>query len=178
MQQTASCISVSFDDDAVADFFEDQVDAGRRPEQFARIWLHTHPGSSPTPSLIDEATFSRVFGQCDWAMMFILAREGKTFARLRFNVGPGSEAVVPVEIEFSQPFDGSDHLTWLQEYEGNIQAESVPLAPVEIGFKQPAWNDPTTDPTVEQEDLKRFALTQNMSPDDIDRLFDESEVFL
>ena len=39
--QKVSMASVSFDDDAVADFFESQVDAGRRPEQFGRVWLHT-----------------------------------------------------------------------------------------------------------------------------------------
>ena len=57
VKQKVSIVSVSFDDLAVADFFEDQVDAGRKPEQFGRIWLHTHPGNSPTPSLVDEDTF-------------------------------------------------------------------------------------------------------------------------
>ena len=57
VKQMVSCVSVSFDDEAVADFFEAQVDAGRRPEQFARAWCHTHPGESPTPSGTDEETF-------------------------------------------------------------------------------------------------------------------------
>ena len=46
--------SVSFDDEAVADLFDTQVDAGRKPEQFARVWLHSHPGDSPRPSNTDE----------------------------------------------------------------------------------------------------------------------------
>ena len=37
MQQTCTAVSVAFDDTAVAEFFEEQVDLGRRPEQFARI---------------------------------------------------------------------------------------------------------------------------------------------
>src|SRR5690242_14104510 len=70
--QICAVVSVKFDDLAVADFFDEQVDEGRRPEQFARIWVHTHPGDSPQPSGVDEQTFARCFGQSDWAVMFIL----------------------------------------------------------------------------------------------------------
>ena len=85
--------SVAFDDEAVADFFDHQVDAGRKPEQFARIWLHSHPGDSPQPSTVDEETFERVFGRCQWAVMFVVGRSGKTYARLRFSVGPGARGL-------------------------------------------------------------------------------------
>src|SRR3954462_6782709 len=51
--QTCTWIHVEFDDEAVANFFDDQVDAGRRPECFGRLWLHTHPGNSPEPSGTD-----------------------------------------------------------------------------------------------------------------------------
>jgi proteasome lid subunit RPN8/RPN11 len=64
VKQEVTGISVKFDDIAVADFFDSQVDLGRKPEQFARIWLHSHPGDSPEPSMIDEETFARVFGSC------------------------------------------------------------------------------------------------------------------
>ena len=81
--------------DSVADFFDRQIDLGRRPEQFARIWVHTHPGKSPEPSGTDEATFARVFGRSEWAFMFILARGGQAYARLRYNVGPGADVKLP-----------------------------------------------------------------------------------
>ena len=57
VQQTCTSISVAFDDSAVAEFFDEQIDAGRRPEQFGRIWIHTHPGDSAQPSHVDEETF-------------------------------------------------------------------------------------------------------------------------
>ncbi len=41
VKQTTTEVSVDFHDEAVADLFETQVDLGRKPEQFARIWLHT-----------------------------------------------------------------------------------------------------------------------------------------
>lgn len=122
IRQTASYVSVSFDDDAVADFFEEQIDAGYRPEQILRIWAHTHPGNSAEPSAVDEETFERVFGGCDWAIMFILARGGETYARLRFNVGPTGEIEIPVEVDYRLQFEGSDHALWEEEYERNIRA--------------------------------------------------------
>ena len=122
IKQEVSAASVSFDDDAVADFFDTQVDAGRKPEQFARVWLHSHPGNSPTPSSVDEETFRRVFGRCQWAVMFIVAKGGKSFARLRFGVGPGGQVLIPVEVDYSQPFGPSDHDAWEAEYKTNIKA--------------------------------------------------------
>src|SRR5436190_10805573 len=62
VQQICTWVHVKFEDEAVAKFFDDQVDAGRRPEEFGRVWLHTHPGNSPEPSGMDEGTFARVFG--------------------------------------------------------------------------------------------------------------------
>ena len=123
--QTTSSVTVAFDDVAVADFFEQQVDQGRKPEQFARAWVHTHPGDSPMPSSTDEETFARVFGSCDWAIMFILAKGGKTYCRLRFNVGPGGEAVLPVEIDYRLSFPGSDTATWQAEYEQNVHEDPL-----------------------------------------------------
>ena len=120
VKQLCTWVHVEFDDQSVADFFDSQVDAGRRPEQFGRIWIHTHPGSSPQPSGTDEATFARVFGGAHWALMFILARGGESYARLRFNVGPGGEVLLPVEVDYSRPFAGSDSATWQAEYEANV----------------------------------------------------------
>jgi hypothetical protein len=130
VHQIVSSVSVAFDDTAVADFFEDQVDEGKKPEQFARIWCHTHPGSSPNPSLTDEETFDRVFHGCDWAIMFILARAGKTYCRLRFNVGPGASMLIPVEVDYRSEFGASDHASWRDEYDFNIHAEP-------LGFELP-----------------------------------------
>jgi hypothetical protein len=127
LQQTCDLASVAFDDEAVASFFDDQVDQGRQPQQFARIWVHTHPGDSPQPSGTDEATFQRVFGPSDWAVMFILARGGACYARLRCNVGPGADIELPVDIDYGRPFDASDAELWREEYLANVRV--LPPAP-------------------------------------------------
>jgi hypothetical protein len=148
VQQVCSWATVAFEDESVADFFDQQVDAGRRPEQFARLWVHTHPGDGPRPSMTDEETFDRVFGRSDWAAMFILACDGQSYARLRFNVGPGADLVIPVGVDYSRPFDGCDTDAWEQEYLSNVQpapaAHNVGPA-MEPVLESPFDEDPTDD---------------------------------
>lgn len=122
VKQEVTCVSVKFDDSAVADFFDAQVDLGRKPEQFARIWLHTHPGDSPEPSGIDEETFERVFGNCQWAVMFVVAENNRTYSKLSFNVGPGGQALIPTEIDYGEDFGASDRELWDTEYAANVKA--------------------------------------------------------
>jgi len=125
LPQRCTPISVAFDELAVASFFDQQIDLGRRPEQFARIWIHTHPGSSAEPSDIDEETFARVFGRAQWAVMMILARGGAVYTRLQFHVGPGGQVELPVEIDYRTPFGASDEAAWQHEYRTNIT--EIPL---------------------------------------------------
>lgn len=125
VEQTCSWAHVALDDESVADFFDTQVDCGHTPEQFGRLWMHTHPGDCPQPSLTDEETFERVFGRSDWAVMFIVAREGQTYARLRFNVGPGGAIEIPVEVDYSRHFTACDMNAWEQEYRTNVRREAV-----------------------------------------------------
>jgi proteasome lid subunit RPN8/RPN11 len=130
IRQQTSPVWVAMDDQAVADFIDRCVDAGMAPQQFLRVWMHTHPGSSAEPSQVDEETFERVFGACDWAVMFILSRTGNTFARLSFQVGPGTEAKLPVAVDwFGWPttltrtdFSMASLLAaWQQEFATNIR---------------------------------------------------------
>jgi len=117
VRQTCTVTSVEFDDTSVAQFFDEYVDARMHPEQFARIWVHTHPGQSARPSQVDETTFRNVFGVCDWSVMFILARGGATYTRLQFRAGPGAALQLPVRVDWQQPFAGSDESAWQTEYE-------------------------------------------------------------
>lgn len=100
--QKASTAFVSFDDKGVADFTEDMVDQDLKPHQFLRIWIHTHPGESASPSGVDEQTFINSFGKCDWAVMAIAARGKEVTARLRFNVGPRADFEMAHEICWSE----------------------------------------------------------------------------
>lgn len=126
VKQHCSATFVAFDDVAVAEYFENQVDLGRKPEEFGRIWIHTHPGYCPQPSPTDIETFDRVFGTSDWAVMFIIARSGSTYAELHWRAGSASLPMT-VEVDFTQPFAASDHTSWNEEYRANVLAESWPM---------------------------------------------------
>ena len=72
----------------------------------------------------DEATFARVFGSSQWALMFILAEEGETYARLQFNTGPGISQELAVEIDYSQEFSGTAWEVWEEEYLLNVREQT------------------------------------------------------
>ena len=52
VKQEVTSISVKFDDEAVSKFFDEQVDLGRKPEQFARLWLHILARVDETPATV------------------------------------------------------------------------------------------------------------------------------
>lgn len=159
VRQICTAVSVQFDDQAVADFFDAQVDAGLPPLRFARIWVHTHPGDSAEPTATDEDTFQRCFGNSDWAVMFILSRGGRVTARLQFNVGPRLSTELSVELDFSRPFPGSKHQCWGNEYDRcvveeiplkkpsrpNEQAERCELCSYDEGDAPQWWQEPWPD---------------------------------
>jgi hypothetical protein len=147
VDQSCTGVTVCFGDGAVADYFDRQVDQGLQPSNFARLWVHTHPGQSAEPSWVDEDTFARVFGSVDWAVMFILARGGQTYARLRFNAGPGGALTLPVAVDYSRPFPASDFLVWDQEYQACVHEEHLqPPTRSRYSRETPAAADLFSDP--------------------------------
>ncbi len=131
--QQTTAVTVAFDDRAVADFFDQQIDAGRRPEQCGRIWLHTHPGHDPTPSAVDEETFQRVFGRCDWAVMGSVARHGASYARLQWQIGPRGQQQLRLGVDYAGEFSASDHAAWEAEYDRCVWPMTDAWAGLEFG---------------------------------------------
>jgi proteasome lid subunit RPN8/RPN11 len=130
VRQRATAVTVAMDDEAVAELFDELVDLGHSPREFARVWLHTHPGASVVPSRTDEATFARDFGGCDWAVMAILGRTGRASARLQFTAGPGGSVELAVAVDWScwpaqaaGPGPMLDELVagWQAEYESLVE---------------------------------------------------------
>jgi hypothetical protein len=70
--------------------------------------------------------------------MFIVAREGKAYDRLRFNVGPGGDLLIPARVDYSRPFAASDFAAWEAGYQANVQAGLEVLDP---GIGRPGWDD-------------------------------------
>lgn len=144
VKQVTSSVTVSFDDTAVADYFDYCVDQGLKPAQFGRAWIHTHPGSSAMPSGTDEETFRRVFGTTDWAIMAILSRTGRTYARLQVNAGPGARSRLRCRVDWKAwPQELAEstlaqHLEdWQEEFEQNIHPLRLPAVVQPISNPQP-----------------------------------------
>jgi hypothetical protein len=174
VRQRCTPVTVAFEDVAVAAFFDEQVDRGLRPEQFGRIWIHTHPGDSAEPSWVDEATFERVFGRSDWAVMFILARGGATYARLRFNIGPGSATELAVQVDYSRPFVASAEQIWEEEHRTNVSG--VPLFPQEpfredanVTIPQDPWHDDWPIEWLDDPFFMEYLDVQERRPNEPDR---------
>lgn len=155
VRQRTLAASVRFDDAAVADLFDELVDRGLKPDRFARIWIHTHPGRSPQPSLSDEETFASGFGGCAWSVMFILSRAGETYARLSFPAGPGGMVELASAVDWAPwpktPTDaGLDAQVerWKQEYAAHVQpVVEAPLPPAAV-------NGNTLDPGLDWWDVE------------------------
>jgi hypothetical protein len=155
-RQTTSVVTVNFEDGAVADYFDDCADREIAPPRCGRIWIHTHPGQSPNPSTVDEETFARVFGTCDWAIMAIVARSGATYARLSFSAGPGGSVNIPIRVDwesFPQELlnrEGTlDELFtgWIDEYGKNVFPESFGAPATQPGLipNGPSSHQPLLD---------------------------------
>ena len=122
VKQECTSVNVEFDDQGVSDFMLDMVEAGLQPENFFRIWIHTHPNISPTPSGTDENTFKRDFGSAYWAVMAILSKYERTYCRIQINNGPIKGNIeIPIVVDFSSyEFAGSNSKAWYEEYDKNI----------------------------------------------------------
>jgi len=118
VRQCCNSVLTVMDDEGLAAFSASMVDLNI--QQYSRVWIHTHPNMSPSPSGPDEATFRTAFGDCSWAVMFIVATNGKHYCRVRFNDGPGLQKELPVEIDWQSPCKATDTAAWLAEYLANV----------------------------------------------------------
>src|SRR5262245_27728132 len=55
--------------------------------------------------------------------MFILARGGQTYARLRISAGPGGDLILPVEVDFQVAFPAADMPACEADYAKNVFLE-------------------------------------------------------
>jgi len=123
IKQLVSGASFEFDDNAVAEYVDNAVASGLQPADVFRIWVHTHPGSSASPSRQDEETFEELFGDCDWAIMFILDEDNDQSTRLHLNHPASGSYVIPATIDWSAPFPPANHEAWAAERKANIHVK-------------------------------------------------------
>jgi hypothetical protein len=100
--------------------------------------------------------------------MFILACEGRSYVRLRFNVGPRAEMEIPVGVDYSHPFEACNPDVWEQEYLANVHPQQLmrnatsALEPILASpfDEEPAdaWYESWFDYAVDEEDVEDLML--------------------
>jgi len=115
VKQESSAATFDFDDEGLADYVDDMIDLDFQPAEFLRIWIHTHPGNSASPSSTDETTFAEKFSDSDWAIMFILAKGGETTTVLKYKQ-PQCRINIPNSVDFNEEFGESRKEEWKEEY--------------------------------------------------------------
>jgi hypothetical protein len=126
IKQQCTGSTVEFDDIGVADYFDDCIDAELHPEQFGRVWIHTHPYGCHKPSMTDEKTFEKCFGGCDWAVMYILSKDGTDYCALQYNKIPSHRVELRrAVIDFSIPFQQSEYAMWKEEYDEMVTKKVI-----------------------------------------------------
>lgn len=111
LKQTATAATFDFDDDAMSGHLVASMRAGLEIDHCLRVWIHTHPGSSASPSGVDETVFAKYFGDLNWGVMFIMGRETnwlskppEVTARMRLRL-PGIFGDRHVETPLSVSFE-------------------------------------------------------------------------
>jgi len=97
-QQECTAASWSFDDDELQKLDLAWAEEGTPNSQYDRIVIHTHPGTSSTPSSTDNTEFA----EDKWAgkpyyVQLIIAK-GSMFGRMRVNLTPQRYVVVPLTV--------------------------------------------------------------------------------
>ncbi len=131
VKQEVSIASTDFDEDGIADYFEEQVEKGIAMERCGRIWIHTHPRIGAGPSGTDEKTFQEAFGGPEWAVMAILDKDGDKSARIKFNIGPGGSSEIDFEVDWETYFQGVDKATcdaWTEDYKRLVSEKQYTYA--------------------------------------------------
>lgn len=130
IKQKNTVAFTKFDDDAIALMCYQLGEEGIEPNNCMRIWVHTHPGNSASPSGHDETQFNDCIGVNDWFVMLILAKDDSTTCRIGMNTSFGKTSQ---EINVKHSFSIEDLKdknipeiikSWEEEYNTNVSIET------------------------------------------------------
>lgn len=127
--QECTSVKTDFDTDAQNEWMQNRLLSGENPDNFARIWAHTHPGPSASPSTTDWETFQEVMGDAAWGVMLILGTGNEFVCVFRCN-----DQMLNLQVEVE-----SEHIpdSWVTELD-NIK-KYIPKKQVQIGY-QTNWD--------------------------------------
>jgi proteasome lid subunit RPN8/RPN11 len=123
VEQECTAVTTDMDENALERYFEEQEEKGLPISSFFRIWIHTHPNMTPSPSSVDEENFKDMFSTCTWAIMVIVGKDEEVYARLQLNkvdVVGKFETKLNVEIDWDSLYSELKE-SWQAELKENIK---------------------------------------------------------
>ena len=112
-KQSCTTATVDCDVDHLQDLQLDCFESGLAPWQISRVWIHTHPdGCGPQPSHTDLEQFAEFASETDYYVFVILSKTGESYGEIRYSRPAHIARNVPIAIDWSYPFSGSDHADW------------------------------------------------------------------
>jgi len=138
--QTCNAAHVSFD---MEDYNSQIADLTTEyhPNDVSTIWIHTHPGSSATPSATDEETFSEDFCS-EVTLMIIFAADTDEYCRVAFRASTGQsiQQVCKIKVDWDlldEPLtQGNEPHDWLQEAKERVTQESFKTTKKNTSFSK------------------------------------------
>lgn len=132
VKQEVSSVAVDFDDEGLADYTCRMSEAGYNAAQFNRVWIHTHPGNSPSPSGTDEETFAKYLPCKPFSIMYILAKGGQQYCRMKIESSPidangatvSMSSLLKTDIYYELDFPASNREAWEAEYRSLVSEKS------------------------------------------------------
>lgn len=139
------CTSATVDLMDLDKYVDEMVDEGISPNRSFRVWIHTHPGSSPNPSSTDWKTFNELMENYPWFAMLIIDRSHNTYGYLKLTQGPGLSKQVDISIDWNYPCQEIDFQELDNEYcekvtEKKIKIKSSPKGKYDKGYENINWS--------------------------------------
>jgi proteasome lid subunit RPN8/RPN11 len=118
VKQTVTTTTVEFDDDDMTDYISRMSEQEIWPAMCQKIWVHTHPGNSSSPSGTDWNTLNSMMEKIDvndWVIMFILAMDNSYTCKLAYKT-PFGNIFQDIKCEFLSYY----YEEWDEEFKKNI----------------------------------------------------------
>lgn len=144
IKQECTGATVELDDEALAEYVEDQVALGRHPSECLRIWIHTHPSKSTTPSNTDWEMFKEKFTECDWSLMAIMGSDGDTSEGHLWITYPdcGFITLPSIEIEWSLPITEANPEDWAKELKEKVSTPARSFTTITSSHQKHLYKGP------------------------------------
>ena len=133
VRQLSSPVGVSIEPGAVAEHLAEMNAIGLEPDECARVWIQTRVGSWAGPCNGTERTFAQACAGCDWSVLLILSRTGRTYARLQFMAGPKMRKILQLRVGWAawsqmlvdpRAATGNPQEDWMNQYLKKVRVES------------------------------------------------------